>query len=445
MNIAIAGTGYVGLVTGVCLAHIGHHVTCVDKDKEKIAKMSQGISPIYEPGLEELMKENMDAKRLHFTANPKEAYANANVIYIAVGTPEREDGSADLQYVEDAAREIARSIANDVIVVTKSTVPVGTNERIKHIIEMEKPPYVRVDIVSNPEFLREGSAIYDTFHGDRIVIGAENEEAANVIAKINEPFGIPIIKTDLRSAEMIKYAANAFLATKISFINEIANICEKVGANIDDVAYGIGQDHRIGPHFLRAGIGYGGSCFPKDTKALIQLSGNVDHPFELLQSVIKVNNRQRVILYEKAKQVCGSLYGKKAAVLGLAFKPNTDDMREAPSLAIIERLLADGVCVTAYDPVATEKAKALLGDRIDYASSPEEALAGADLAFIVTEWKQIVELPLSVFAQQMTTPLIFDGRNCYALDEAEKHGLQYVSIGRRAVGQILNNHYSFCQ
>jgi UDPglucose 6-dehydrogenase len=344
--IAVLGTGYVGLVTGVCLSDIGHYVTCVDIDKQKVEKMKQGISPIYEPGLDELMKKNIERGRLHFTTSHQEAFRDAEVIYIAVGTPQSEDGSADLRFVEQAAKDIATYIERDgVIVVTKSTVPVGTNEKIRTWIKQHLTKDIRFHIVSNPEFLREGSAIYDTFHGDRIVIGADDEWAASVIEEINKPFGIPIFHTDIHSAEMIKYASNAFLATKISFINEIANICEKVGANVEDVAYGMGLDTRIGPQFLRAGIGYGGSCFPKDTKALVQIAGDVDHQFELLQAVIKVNNKQQVKLVEKARNRFGSLRGKKVALLGLAFKPNTDDIREAVLIVIVRELLNNRVLV----------------------------------------------------------------------------------------------------
>jgi UDPglucose 6-dehydrogenase len=433
MNIAVAGVGYVGLVTGVCLAEIGYKVTCLDIDEEKIMKLRQGISPIYEPGIEDFIRRNVERGRLSFTTNEQEAYAGADIIFIAVGTPEKEDGSADLTYIEEAAAAIARNIKKNVIVVTKSTVPVGTNDQINHILQSMKPPFLRVNVVSNPEFLREGSAIYDMFHGDRIVIGADDEEAANVIAALYEPFGIPIMKTDVHSAEMIKYASNAFLATKISFINEIANICEKVGANIDDVAYGIGLDKRIGAKFLQAGIGYGGSCFPKDTKALVQIAGNVKHHFELLEAVIKVNNRQQTLLVEKAKKYFGSLKGKKIALLGLAFKPNTDDVREAASLVIAKKLVEEGAEVVAYDPVATENAQKMLQSSIQYAQTVTEALRNADAAFIVTEWDEFKTLPLSTFKQYMRTPIVFDGRNCYAVEEAAKSGLTYISIGRPAV------------
>jgi UDPglucose 6-dehydrogenase len=433
MNIVVAGVGYVGLVTGVCLAEVGYQVTCLDIDKEKMMKLRQGISPIYEPGIEDFIRRNVAQGRLSFTMNEQEAYAEADIIFIAVGTPEKEDGSADLTYIEEAAAAIAQNIKKDVIVVIKSTVPVGTNERIHAMLQRMKPPFLRVSVVSNPEFLREGSAIYDMFHGDRIVIGANDEKAANVIARLYEPFGIPIMKTDVHSAEMIKYASNAFLAMKISFINEIANICEKVGANIDDVAYGIGLDKRIGAQFLQAGIGYGGSCFPKDTKALVQIAGNVQHRFELLEAVIKVNNKQQALLVEKAKHYFGSLKGKQVALLGLAFKPNTDDIREAASLVIVKRLIAEGAKVTAYDPVAIDNVKKVLNSSIQYAKTVIDALRDADAAFIVTEWEEFKTLPLSTFVKYMREPIVFDGRNCYALEEARRSGLTYISIGRSPI------------
>lgn len=319
------------------------------------------------------------------------------------------------------------------MIATKSTVPVGTNEKIRAWIQQHLRRPIRFDVVSNPEFLREGSAIYDTFHGDRIVIGADNERAAAVMEEVNKPFGIPIFHTDIHSAEMIKYASNAFLATKISFINEIANICEKVGANVEDVAYGMGLDTRIGPQFLRAGIGYGGSCFPKDTKALVQIAGDVDHQFELLEAVIKVNNKQQLKLVEKARSRFGSLRGKKVALLGLAFKPNTDDMREAASIVIARELLREGASVVVYDPVAMENAKRIIGDEVVYASSVEEALTDADLAMIVTEWEEIKQLPLDLYAKYMKTPIVFDGRNCYPLEEVKKHAIEYHSIGCQSV------------
>jgi len=434
MEISVIGTGYVGLATGVALSEIGHNVICIDIDKQKIEKMQQGQSPIYEPGLDELMKKNIESGRLRFTTDYKQGMVEAEVIYIAVGTPQKEDGSADLTYIEQVAKAIGEHIERDgVVIVTKSTVPVGTNEKVKNWIKSSLKKEVQFDIVSNPEFLREGSAIYDMFHGDRIVIGAENERAASIIEEIYKPFGIPIFKTDIKSAEMIKYASNAFLATKISFINEIANICEKVGANIDDVAYGMGLDSRIGPQFLKAGIGYGGSCFPKDTRALVQIAGNVHHKFELLEAVISVNNKQQVKLVEKAIEELGSLKGKKVALLGLAFKPNTDDMREAASIVISKQLLNHGASIKAYDPVAIENAKKVLPREINFVNTIEEALLDTDVAFILTEWEQIKSIDPNKFVELMNEPVIFDGRNCFDLNYMKRYKVNYHSIGRPSI------------
>lgn len=430
MQIAVAGTGYVGLVTGVCLAEIGHNVTCIDIDEGKIDMLKRGISPIFEPGLEELIRKNTQIERLFFTSNPKEAYKDKDIIIIAVGTPENEDGSANLSYIQKVVRDIVNHINCPTILATKSTVPVGTNDQIKEWISEWNDQQYPIEVVSNPEFLREGSAIHDTFHGDRIVIGANSEEAANKVAGLYEPFNIPIIKTNIRSAEMIKYAANAFLATKISFINEIANICEKVGANIEDVAYGIGQDKRIGPHFLKAGIGYGGSCFPKDTKALVQIAGNVKHHFELLEAVIKVNNKQQLKLVRKAKEQLGSLKDKKCAILGLAFKPNTDDVREAASIVMAKELMKEEANVIGYDPIAIKNAKKILGNSIEYTTSIEEAIQEADVAFIATEWDEVKKFPLEKYVELMKTPYVFDGRNCYELNQIQMSSLTYFSIGR---------------
>ncbi|MRX73677.1 nucleotide sugar dehydrogenase [Bacillus lacus] len=433
MKIAVVGTGYVGLVTGVCLSEIGHHVTCVDIDEQKVEKMRQGISPIFEPGLEELMKNNIDRGLLTFTTNHKEAFSDAHAAYIAVGTPQREDGQADLRFIEQVAVDIAANLTNDIVVVTKSTVPVGTNERVKRILLKNLAGDYKVDVVSNPEFLREGSAVNDTFKGDRIVIGAENPEAADLIEAVNKPFGIPVFKTDIRSAEMIKYASNAFLATKISFINEIANLCEKLEANVEDVAAGMGMDDRIGNKFLNAGIGYGGSCFPKDTSALVQIASYVQHDFNLLKSVIEVNKVQQHMLIQKAKTRFGSLEGRRVALLGLAFKPNTDDMREAASIVLAQELVKEGAEVVAYDPISIENAKKLLPAQTVYVNSPEEALLAADFAFIVTEWKEVKALTPEDFKERMKLPIIFDGRNCYNLNEMEKHNIEYYSVGRKPV------------
>jgi UDPglucose 6-dehydrogenase len=433
MKITITGTGYVGLVTGVCLSDVGHQIICFDINQEKISLLQQGISPIYEPGLDELIQKNLREKRLNFTTDTKEAYSQADCIFIAVGTPQSEDGSANLSYIEQAALEIAKTITKDVIVVTKSTVPVGTNEWVGRIIQEHVAPGIQIKVVSNPEFLREGSAIYDTFHGDRIVIGSEDIEAGETIANIYKPFQMPIVHTDLRSAEMIKYASNSFLALKISFINEIANLCEKVGGNIEYVAEGVGLDKRIGNKFLQAGIGFGGSCFPKDINALNHLANDYDYDFKILKSVIDVNQIQKRRLFEKAKQHFGSLAGKRVAVLGLTFKPNTDDIRAAASLNLIQDLLLEDAVITAYDPIGMPNVEKIYGDRIQYAESAEQALENAEAAFILTEWDEIKNLSLETFKSAMVDPIIFDGRNCFSLNDVSKYGIKYYSIGRPTV------------
>ncbi|MDQ0206985.1 UDP-glucose dehydrogenase family protein [Alkalicoccobacillus murimartini] len=430
-NIAVIGTGYVGLVTGVALSEIGHSVICVDIDEQKVASMREGISPIYEPGLSELMKKNYEAGRLSFTTSHEMAFAGADAIYIAVGTPQKEDGTADLRFIESVARNIAEYLADYAVVVTKSTVPVGTNDYIKQYIE--KHTDVPFDVVSNPEFLREGSAVHDTFNGDRIVIGSSTGLAASILKEINKPFGIPIFKTDIRSSEMIKYASNAFLATKISFVNEIAALCEKLGANVDDVAQGMGQDKRIGEKFLNAGIGYGGSCFPKDTSALVQIAGNVEHEFTLLKAVIEVNYKQQRLLIDKAREHFDSLRGKTIAMLGTAFKPNTDDMREAASTILARELVLAGANVVAYDPVAMEPARKLFPEAVDFVDSVESALDGADAAFLVTEWDEFKELTPAQYVSFLKEPVLFDGRNCYDLEKMKAAGIEYYSVGRPVV------------
>jgi UDPglucose 6-dehydrogenase len=444
-KITVVGTGYVGLVTGICLAEVGHNVLCLDIDEEKVKKLNNSISPIYEPGIEELISKNIQRNTIKFTSCEKEAYAHGDVIYIAVGTPSNIDGTANLKFVETVAKRLALNIKENKIVVTKSTVPVGTNEKIKQIIEENLMGDIKIEIVSNPEFLREGSALVDAFHGDRIVIGTENEESASVMEEINKPFNIPIFKTDIRSAEMIKYASNAFLATKISFINEIANICEKISADVEDVAIGMGMDQRIGNQFLKAGIGYGGSCFPKDTDALVQIAGNVHHDFDLLRSVIEVNNKQRESLVDKATKRLGSMTGKKVSVLGLAFKPNTDDMREAAALPIVNALVNQGAEVFAYDPVATENAKKELPEKVNFVQSIEEAITGSDCAFILTDWNEIKDYPLDNYSKHMSSPVIFDGRNCYDLNLVKEYKLEYHSVGRRSVENTQKNLKEFSQ
>lgn len=432
-KIAVIGTGYVGLVTGVALSDIGHDVTCIDIDKNKVARMQNGESPIYEPGLDDIMKRSIAAGRLHFTTSHTEGFSGKDVAYIAVGTPEREDGTADLRFIEAVAKDIAQHITDDITVVTKSTVPVGTNDYVIGLIQDNLVQDVHVEIVSNPEFLREGSAVYDAFNGDRIVIGSDSKAAGDVIEEINKPFGIPVYRTDVRSAEMIKYAANAFLATKIGFINEIANLCDRLDANVEDVAAGMGLDGRIGHQFLRAGIGYGGSCFPKDTSALVKIAETVDYDFELVKAVVSGNKRQQLIMVDKAKEVMGDLKGKSIALLGLAFKPNTDDMRESPAIAMSRELLLAGAHVTAYDPIATANAQMFMPDGVQYVGSKEEALAGADAAIIVTDWNEFKDMELETFENRMAEPLVFDGRNCYDLRAVKEANLTYYSVGRKPV------------
>ncbi|WP_406944936.1 UDP-glucose dehydrogenase family protein [Halobacillus sp. SY10] len=437
MKIAVVGTGYVGLVTGVSLSEIGHTVTCIDIDMKKIEMMQKGISPIYEPGLSDMMAKNIDEERLYFTASHTEGFNNADVIYIAVGTPENEDGSADLNSVYKVALDIATNIKKDTILVTKSTVPVGTNNKIKEILQKNLEKGLTVSVVSNPEFLKEGSAIYDSFNGDRIVIGTESEDAGDILEEINKPFGVPVFRTDVKSAEMIKYASNAFLATKISFINEISNICDRLNANVEDVAKGMGMDKRIGSQFLNAGIGYGGSCFPKDTKALIQIAGNVHYDFELLKGVVNVNRKQQNVLIEKLLERLSDLKGRRIAVLGLAFKPNTDDMREAASIVVTNRLVEKGAEVIAFDPIATENAKNILRPEVNYSESINEALLGSDAALILTEWDDIKNVDLSLFST-MKYPLVLDGRNCFDLEEMRNYRVEYHSVGRPSVSGILS-------
>ncbi|MGP4072281.1 UDP-glucose dehydrogenase family protein [Piscibacillus sp. B03] len=437
MNIAVIGTGYVGLVTGTCLAEIGHHVTCIDIDPEKIKTLQSGRSTIYEPGLEELLQNNIENNRLDFTTDYATGLANKGIVYIAVGTPENEDGSANLTFVEAVSKDIAKYAQNDLIVVTKSTVPVGTNHKIQNWIKENLQQDVNIKVASNPEFLREGSAVYDTFNGDRIVIGTDDENTANTLEEINRPFGVPVYRTDVNSAEMIKYASNAFLATKISFINEIANICEKTGANVADVAKGMGMDDRIGSKFLNAGIGFGGSCFPKDTQSLIHIAKEVDYDFEILKGVVEVNHQQKVKLVDQLIERFGSsLEQMKIAVLGLAFKPNTDDMREAASIDVINKLSSYNVNITAYDPIAIDQAKKVIKENVNYTTNIEEALTNADVALIITEWDQVKQLEFNTFKKLMKTPIIFDGRNCYDPKEAEKASVEYHSIGRPSVTKI---------
>ena len=431
MKIAIAGTGYVGLVTGVCLAEVGHeNVVCLDVDKQKVDLMKDGVSPIYEEHLEELMKKNYEKGRIDYTTNYKDAYKDADIIMIAVGTPERSDGSANLDYIKKVAKQIASSVTKDTLVVIKSTVPIGTNDAIEKFIRENLKNKVKIELASNPEFLSQGTAVMDTLNASRIVIGVESEWAKNILEEVYKPFNQPIVVTNRNSAEMIKYASNDFLALKISFMNDIANLCEIVGANIEDVAKGMSYDERIGSKFLKAGIGYGGSCFPKDTKALHWLASHNGYELKTVKAAIEVNESQKLRLVRKAANLVESFDGMKVCVLGLTFKPETDDLREAPSIPNIQYLLERGAEVVAYDPVGIENAKKIFKDSITYTTSIDEAIKDADICFIMTEWKQILNYDISNYKHKMKRPLVFDGRNCYTLDTMKDLGIEYYSIGR---------------
>lgn len=430
IKIAVAGTGYVGLVAGVCFAEKGHDVTCVDVDENKVKIMQSGKSPIYEEGLEELMTKNVAEGRLHFTTNYKEAYKDADAIFIGVGTPEQPDGSANLSYVATVSRQIAESIEKDCLVVVKSTVPVGTNDKVEQFIKDSLVNDVKVEVASNPEFLAQGHAVRDTLQAKRIVIGTSSKKAEDFLKKIYEPFKLPIVSVSRRSAEMIKYASNDFLALKISYMNDIANLCELVGANIEDVAEGMSYDPRIGSSFLHAGIGYGGSCFPKDTKALSYLAKKNGYTLKTVQAAVDVNKAQKTKLFRKASDRLITFDHLKVAVLGLAFKAGTDDLREAPSLDNVELLLEQGAEIYAYDPVAENNFKKKYPTEINYVDNPEEALKEANVCFIFTEWDEIKEVKPETYKKLMRTPLVYDGRNIYRLDEMKDAGIEYYSIGR---------------
>lgn len=438
MKIAVVGTGYVGLVTGTCFAEVGIDVTCIDIDQRKIDNLKQGILPIYEPGLEEMVTRNVEAGRLHFSTSLADSIQDADVAFIAVGTPPGEDGSADLKYVLAVARGIGENISRHCVVVTKSTVPVGTAAKVRKELEdalAKRGADVDFDVASNPEFLKEGAAIDDFLKPDRIVVGVASERAEEVMRRLYKPFlmnGHPIIFMDIPSAEMTKYAANSMLATKISFMNDIANLCEIMGADVNKVRLGIGSDARIGNKFIYPGIGYGGSCFPKDVKALIKTAQENGYDMQVLKAVENVNEDQKSVLFNKVQQHFGSdLKGKKFAVWGLSFKPKTDDMREAPSLVIIDKLLDAGCSVTAYDPVAMPEAKHTLGDRISYAKDQFEALIDADALLIVTEWPQFRAPNFEVVARLLKQRVVFDGRNIYDAKEMEAAGFAYHCIGIR--------------
>lgn len=431
MQITIIGTGYVGLGAGVCLAHLGHQVACLDIDKNKIAKLKKGVPTIHEERLPELLKKGIRQGRLKFTASYNEAIENAEVVFFAVGTPMRSDGSADLQYLEAAAVETAKRLKKYTVLVNKSTVPVGTGKKVREIVE--KYYRGKFDIVSNPEFQREGTAINDFLKPDRIVVGFEKERvpAKQIIKTLYKKIKAPMLLTNIESAEMIKYAANAFLATKISFINEIANICDNNEANIDDVAHGMGMDKRIGSSFLKAGIGYGGSCFPKDVSALYKIAGANGYWFRLIEAVININKYQREKAIQKiTKLLAGSIKDKNIAVLGLSFKAGTDDTRESPSIEIIKELLKKGAKIKAYDPQGIKNAKHILGNSIQYAHSSYTAARAADLLFIATEWPEFENLDLKKLKRSMRAYNIVDGRNLLNINKAKKEGFEYLGMGR---------------
>ena len=448
MKIVVAGTGYVGLVTGVALAHIGHNVTCVDIDEKKINLMCQGISPIYEKDLEKLMQENKE--RLNYTTNYKEAYSQADVIFIGVGTPEKADGSANLSYLYAVLDQIIESIKKDVVVVVKSTVPIGTNDEVEAYLNERVSGDIKVSVASNPEFLAQGTAVHDTLYATRIVVGVEDDRARDMMTKVykpltEEPYNVPFLLMDRRSAEMVKYASNDFLALKISYINEISNFCEKIGADIEKVTNGMSFDPRIGNKFLNPGIGYGGSCFPKDTKALHFLSQEYDSEIKTIKASIEVNKNQKTILFNKVKEKFADLENLNVAILGLTFKAGTDDVREAPSIDNIKLLLENGAFVKAYDPIGINNFNRSLfqdgkmdkyRDNLTYFTSIEEVIKDADLVLIMTEWPEIKEFALGNYSELMKTPYIFDGRNCYLLDEVKKYEIYYNSMGRKVINNI---------
>jgi UDPglucose 6-dehydrogenase len=436
MKVVIVGSGYVGLVTGTCFSEVGIDVVCVDIDQKKIENLKKGIVPIYEPGLEEMLLRNMSKGRLDFTSSLPEALVDAEVLFIAVGTPPDEDGSADLKYVIAVARECGRNINDYLLVVTKSTVPVGTAAKVKAAIQEElakRGVDVPFDVASNPEFLKEGAAIDDFMKPDRIVVGLDSQRAHDLISSLYKPFtlnGHPVISMDITSAEMTKYAANAMLATKISFMNDIANLCEIVGADVNMVRKGIGSDSRIGNKFIYPGIGYGGSCFPKDVQALIKTAEDFRYSLRVLKAVEEVNKDQKLVLFNKImKYFGGNIKGKTVAIWGLSFKPQTDDMREAPSLEIIKRLITEGAHVKAYDPVAMKEAKHHFDDSITYADDQYDALIDADCLALVTEWPEFKFPNFKIIRKLLTNPVIFDGRNIYDRDEMQRHGFGYFSIG----------------
>ncbi len=429
MKIAIIGSGYVGLTVGTCFAELGNNVTCVDNDKGKIEMLNKGKVPIYEPGLDKLIKKNVKRKKLSFSTALKDSVKKADVVFIAVGTPPKPNGEADLSYVENVANEIAKSIDHYTVIVEKSTVPVETGEKVAETLRISNVSEKLFDVVSNPEFLREGTAILDFMEPDRIVIGTNSKKAAKVMEKLYKPLKAPIIFTDIRSAEIIKHASNSFLATKISFINAVARFCDLAKADVKKVAEGMGYDKRIGRSFLDAGLGYGGSCFPKDVSAFVQIADKYGYDFKLLKDVQDINKEQRDYFVKKIADSVWNIKGKTIAVFGLAFKPNTDDLRDAPSIDVIHALQKEGALIKAYDPVAEEKAKQLFHG-LQYCSSPYDAAKGSDAIVICTEWPEFKKLNLKKLKSIMNSPLVIDGRNIFEKAQMEKSGFRYVSVGR---------------
>ena len=433
MNICVIGTGYVGLVTGTCFADFGVNVSCVDKDAEKINMLNRGEIPIYEPGLKELVDKNISEKRLTFTTELCESIKKSLVIFIAVGTPPKDDGSADLSYIEEVARTIAANLNGYKVIVTKSTVPVGTGKFIEDIIEKGQGGEHKFDVVSNPEFLREGSAVEDFMRPNRLVLGARSEQAIAIMKDLYSPLYLietPFVITDVETSELIKYASNAFLATKVSFINEVANICERVGADVRMVAKGMGLDNRIGSKFLHAGPGYGGSCFPKDTMAITKIARSHGYVFKIVESVIEVNREQRERMIDKIKGLTGELKGARIGILGLTFKPNTDDIRESPAMDIAEKLLAEGVSIKAYDPAGMENARKAMPETVQFCNDAYEVAEGCDALVILTEWNPFRKLDLGRLKSLLKAPRIIDLRNIYDPEVMKKMGFEYVCVGR---------------
>lgn len=441
MKIAVAGTGYVGLVTGVALAHVGHNVTCVDIDEEKIKKMRKGNSPIYEEGLEDLMRKNKE--RLTYTTDYKKAYSDAEVIFVGVGTPERSDGSANLDYVYAVCDNIIESITKNVVVVIKSTVPIGTNDKVEEYLNSHVKKGIHISVASNPEFLAQGTAVRDTLYASRIVVGCEDDLARSVMEEVyrpftQDPYNVPYLTMNRRSAEMVKYASNDFLALKISYINEISNFCEEIGADITEVTRGMSYDKRIGDKFLNSGIGYGGSCFPKDTKALHYLSVEKDVELKTVKACIDVNKHQKLHLFKKFKEDYGNknLKGLNVAILGATFKPGTDDLREAPSIDNVKALLDYEVNVSIYDPVGLDRFEKIFGNSINYYDNIDDCIKDKDVVMIMTEWDTIKNYDIGKFSKLMKNPVIYDGRNCYPLSIVSQYKVEYISMGRKEVHNI---------